>query len=122
MNWDKLYPAAYAHFGCEYLSPDVCSARRIGEKQLRKRQQQQAEIWKELKVLERICGSGAIPPSQARLIELRRQKAVEGLSPIMAWIVWQLVKTLAIKIIEWVWTQYEEQQRVVTVTGERRDG
>lgn len=117
MNWDTLYPKAYSHFGCEYLSPDVCSARRIGEKQLRKRQQEQTEIWKELKILERICESGALP-TKAVLIELRRQKAVESLSPIMAWITWQVVKTLAIKVIVWLWDQYEAEQQ----TGERRDG
>jgi hypothetical protein len=111
MNWDKLYPAAYMHFGCEYLSPDVCSARKIGEKQLRKRHKEQSEIWSELKILERICESGSLP-AKATLIELRRQKAVEGLSPIMAWITWQVVKTLAIKVIEWLWDQYAEQQKM----------
>lgn len=120
MNWDKLYPKAYAHFGCEYLSPDVCSARKINERQVQKRQDRQTEIWKELKTLERICDSGSIPKDKDGLIAMRRAKAVEGLSPIMAWIVWQLVKTLAIQIIEWVWDQYTEQQ--AAVTGERRDG
>jgi len=52
------------------------------------------------------------------LIELRRQKAVEGMSPIVAWIMWQLVRTLAVKVIVWVWDQYEAEQQ----TGERRDG
>ena len=116
MNWDKLYPAAYAHFGCEYLSPHICAARNIGEKQLRQRHKEQSEIWNELKILERICDSGALP-QKAALIELRRQKAVEGLSPIMAWITWQIVKTLAIKVIVWLWDQHAEQQ-----TGERRGG
>ena len=119
MNWDKLYSKAYEHFGCEYLSPDVCSVRKINDKQLRKRQDRQTEIWKELKVLERICESGSVPKDKTGLIAMRRAKEVGGLPPIMAWIVWQLVKTLAIEIIEWVWDQYEQQQHESRANAER---
>jgi len=121
MNWDKLYADAYRHFDCEYLSPDVCAARKISDKQLRKRQDRQTEIWKELKTLERLCDAGSAPKSKSDLIAMRRAKAVEGLPPIMAWIVWQMIKRLAIEIIEWVWDRYTEQQQELAI-GANSDG
>ena len=104
MNWDKLYPAAYAHFGCEYLSPDICAARRIGSKQLRKRHERKQQVGDTISHFRNLMDSENPPRT--------KQEAVKALSPIMAYLLWSIFKVLAVKIIEWAWDQYAEQQKM----------
>ena len=110
MNWDTLYRDAYREFDCEYLSPDVCSARRIGSKQLRKRHEKKQQVGDTLNHFRNLMNSENPPRT--------KQEAVKALSPVVAYLLWSIFKVLAVKIIEWAWDQYAEQHK----TGERRDG
>ena len=112
MNWDRLYTEAYKQFDCEYISPDVCSARGIGMSQVRKRHQKKQRIGDTLNHFRNLMNS-ANPPRT-------KEEAVKALSPVVAYLLWSIFKMLVIQIIEWAWDQYTEQQR--SATGERRDG
>ena len=110
MNWDTLYRDAYLKFDCEYLSPDVCSARRIGSKQLRKRHERKQQVGDTISHFRNLINSENPPRTKA--------EAVKALSPVVAYLLWSIFKVLAVKIIEWAWDQYEAEQQ----TGERRGG
>ena len=113
MNWDKLYTQAYQQFDCHYLSPDVCGSRGISMSQVRKRHQKKQRIGDTLNHFRNLMES-ANPPKT-------KQEAVKALSPIIGYLLWSIFKMFIVQVIEWAWDQYQEQQRVVTVTGERRE-
>jgi uncharacterized protein (DUF1810 family) len=108
-NWDKIYVHGYRHFDCEYLS--AASPKfdaRLVEKRNRKQRTVQNWITKTRQLIE-----SQNPPRTKR-------EAVKALSPVMAYLLWSIFKMLVIQIIEWVWDQYEEQQRELA-TGANSD-
>ena len=103
MNWDQLYTDAYKQFDCEYLSPDVCTARRISMDRVQKRHQKKQKIGDTLTRFRTLIES----PNPPRT----KEEAVVALSPIVAYLLWSIFKMLAIKVIEWAWDRYTEQQQ-----------
>ena len=101
MNWDKLYTQAYNYFDCEYLSPDVCSARNIGMSQVRKRHQKKQRIGDTLTRFRTLMESPNPPKTKA--------EAVKALSPVIGYLLWSIFKMFAIRVIEWAWDRYTEQ-------------
>jgi len=103
MNWDKLYRQAYGYFDCEYLSPDVCSARGINMGQW-KRHQKQQRIGDTLSSFRTLMESPNPPKT--------KEEAVKALSPVIGYLLWSMFKMFIVQVIEWAWDQHAEQQKM----------
>ncbi len=108
MNWDKLYSDAFQQFNCEYLSPDVCSSRGIGMAQVRRRHQKKQKVGDTLNHFRNLMESPNPPKT--------KEEAVRAIAPIIGYLLWSIFKMLIVRIIEWAWDRYAEQQRSAGIT------
>lgn len=103
MNWDRLYLETYREMDCDDLSAVVAGHRGLKRKDLEKRTKKQRDVQGTLSRF-RSAMESPNPPAT-------KEEAVASLSPIVAYLLWSVFKMLAIKVIEWAWDRYAEQQQ-----------
>ncbi len=111
MNWDRLYFETYKQFDCDDLTATGAMrlqySRNLNERQLKKeidrRKEKQRNTESTLTRFRSLMESPDPPKT--------KEEAVAALSPIVAYLLWSIFKMLAIKVIEWAWDRYHEQQQ-----------
>lgn len=103
MNWDRLYFETYKQFDCDDLSSVVAGHLGLKRKDLEKRTKKQRDVQGTLSRFRSLMESPSPPKT--------KEEAVASLSPIVAYLLWSVFKMLAVKVIEWAWDRYTEQQQ-----------
>ncbi len=110
MNWDRLYFETYKQFDCDDLSATrtrvIQCARLLDDRQLKKELERRAKRQRDTESTLNQFRSLMESPNPPQT----KQEAVAALSPIVAYLLWSIFKMLAVKVIEWAWDRYQEQQ------------